>query len=167
MKEADIDFCKFLLILGLPLSWLLLGSLCCGVWEGIGFLPERIQGTQIRGVATELYCLVFWCYVPLITPFGRAGDKLIVRLRKWLLSGSYNGTNLAQERTFFRLAGVGYGLYFAFRPSIHGGSQQLTSADSLWTLGCVFWFLISMGLSYYFHRDAAPGLVDMEPNERD
>ncbi|MBY0552393.1 MAG: hypothetical protein K2W95_34250 [Candidatus Obscuribacterales bacterium] len=153
MKEADIDFCKFLIIGAVPLSWVLLGSLVCGIWEGVGILPDHMKGTEIRGFCTEFFCLFFWCYLPLITPFGKIGDNFIVDLRKWLMSQSYNLTNLAQERTFFRLAGAGYAIYFAFRPIVHSSYEQWHGSDAIWSVGCLLWFLVSMGLSFVLHRD--------------
>lgn len=154
MKEADIDFCKFLIMGALPISWVLLGTLVCGVWEGIGVLPEHFKGTEIRGLCTEFFCLIFWCYLPLVTPFGRKGDLAVVCARKWLMSASYNLANLAQERTFFRLAGAGYAIYFAFRPIVHTSYLSWNGPECMWSIGCLLWFLVSMGLSFVLHRDA-------------
>lgn len=156
MKEADIDFCKFLTTGAVPLGWVLLGTLACGFFEGIGILPDHLRGTEIRGLSTEAFCLLFWCYLPLVTPFGQTADLAVVRFRKWLTNGSYNLGNLAQERTFFRLAGIGYAIYFAFRPIVRSEYELWNGPGRVWALCCLLWFFVSLGLTYLLHREHKP-----------
>lgn len=155
MKEPDaaVDFLKLLVIGGIPLCWVIAGSFVCGFWEGIGLLPESLRGTQIRGLCTEIFCLIFWCYLPLVTPFGDKGDQALVRVRGWMWGNEYKLRNLAQERTFFRLAGVGYAVYFAFRPIVASQFELLNGPGLIWALLCLSWFCIALVLSYYLHRD--------------
>ncbi len=159
MKEANraaLDFSKFLLIVGIHLCWVILGTLVCGFWEGISLLPEQLRGTEIRGLATEAFSLIFWCYLPLITPFGKTGDLALVAFRRWIWCGEYHLKNLAQERTFFRLAGIGYAFYFAFRPIVHSQSEFLNGPGGVLAVCCLMWFLVSLAISYYLHRDVPP-----------
>lgn len=145
-------FRRFITLVAILVGWAVLGTLVCSYWPGIGLIPEEYRTCTIRDVVLPRYCLLFWMYLPFVTPFGNKIDRAIVQLRTWLLP-PYSIQKLEQDRTYCRLFGLGFAVYFFATPHIYTAGDLWRGENVAWSAAVVIWVsILSPYISWRLHN---------------